>query len=85
MTSALFETIRIVLAMALLLTVAIGLGWAGWLGLSYLSSFGRPRPRLVANGRRTTPGREPTRRRSDLAWRHGRHDLDDRDSEPRSD
>jgi hypothetical protein len=85
MTGALFETIRIVLAMALMLTVVIGLGWAGWLGLSYLSKFGRPRPRLVANARRIVIGREPTRPRSDLAWRHGRHDLQDRDSEPRSD
>jgi hypothetical protein len=85
MTSALFEPIRIVLAMALMLTVAVGLGWAGWLGLNYLSNFGRPRPRLVANRRRPTPGREPPRPRSDLAWRHGRNDLRDRDSEPSGD
>jgi hypothetical protein len=85
MTSALVDAIRIILAAALLLTVAVGVGWASWLGLSYLSSFGRPRPRLVANQRRPAPGREPTRPRSDLAWRHGRHDLDDRDSEPRGD
>jgi hypothetical protein len=85
MTSALFETIRIVLAMALLVTVVGGLGWAAWLGLSYLSNVGRPRPRLVANGQRAAPGREPTRPRSELAWRHGRHDLHDRDSEPRGD
>uniref|UniRef100_Q07N67 Uncharacterized protein n=1 Tax=Rhodopseudomonas palustris (strain BisA53) TaxID=316055 RepID=Q07N67_RHOP5 len=85
MTSALFETVRIILAMALLLTVVIGIGWASWLALGFLSSVGRPRPRLLANQRRTTPGREPTRPRSDLAWRHGRNDLVDRDQEPRRD
>lgn len=87
MTSALFELIRIGVAIALLVTLAVGLGWAGWLGLSYLGSlkFGRPRPRLVTNERRSPPGREPLRPRSDLAWRHGRHDLRDQDAEPRGD
>jgi hypothetical protein len=85
MTSALVDAIRIILAMALLLTVAIGFGWAAWLGMGYLRNLGRPRPRLVATGSRVVPGREPTRPRSDLAWRHGRHDLQDRDSEQRGD
>ena len=85
MTSALFETIRLLPAVALLLTVAVGLGWAGWLALVYLGNFGRQRPRLVANRRHAAPRREPTRPRSDLAWRHGRNDLRDHDAEPPAD
>jgi hypothetical protein len=85
MTDALFDSMRIIVAIALLLTVAVGLGWISWVGLNYLGRFGRPRPRLVQTQTRLRPGREPTRPRSDLAWRHGRNDLQDRDSEPRDD
>lgn len=79
MTSELVDAVRIVLAAALLLTTSVGAMVGTWLALRYLAELGRGRPRvLVTIDRGRRPGREPTRPRSGLAWRHGRDDLPDR-------
>ncbi|PYF03645.1 hypothetical protein BJ122_106140 [Rhodopseudomonas faecalis] len=77
MTDALVDAIRMLLAIALLLSGSVGLGFAGWQALRYLVDAGRTRPRLIALARRPTPGREPLPPRSGLAWRHGRFDHAD--------
>ena len=85
MTDALVDTIRMFVAVALLLSLAVGVGWAGWLALRYLADAGRARPRLIMALRRPRPGREPLPPPSALAWRHGRRDLPDRGAAPPDD
>lgn len=82
MTDPLVDALRMLVAVALLLSIGVGLGWGVWQALRYLADVGRARPRLVVVMRRPTPGREPQPPRSALAWRHGRNDLADRDSPP---
>lgn len=80
MIDALVDAIRMIVAIALLVSLSVGLGWAGWQALRYLTDFGRSRPRLIVALRRPVAGREPLPPPSALAWRHGRNDLADRNS-----
>lgn len=71
--------IRIALAVALLLMLALGVLRLAWQVVRWLADSVRIKPRVLVTVARPRPGREPQRPRSKLAWRHGPTDLPDRD------